>query len=84
MLIYSICCRNKSASLSISDVDHYVIIIGLCFKNTSDVYAPVVKSNANRMHLREKRYGGMERIHLAQDRKQWMALASTLMNFWVS
>jgi hypothetical protein len=34
ILIYSICCRNECASLSISDVDHYVIVIGLCFKNS--------------------------------------------------
>jgi hypothetical protein len=35
------------------------------------------------MELRKSRCGGMYWIHLAQDREQWMALVSTVMNFLV-
>jgi hypothetical protein len=36
-----------------------------------------------KMDLREIRWGGMDWIDLAQDRDQWRALVSTLMNFRV-
>jgi hypothetical protein len=36
-----------------------------------------------RMHLREIVWGGVERIHLAQNRGQWRALVNTVMNLWV-
>jgi hypothetical protein len=37
----------------------------------------------SRMDLREIVGGGMEWIHLAQDREQWRALVNTVMNLWV-
>jgi hypothetical protein len=85
-LIYSICCRYECASLYISDVDHDVIIIGLCFKNTSDLYTIVGNWNANRMDLREKVQGITEWMDLAQDRKQRRALACHKMlgNSWIA
>jgi hypothetical protein len=33
--------------------------------------------------LRETGWDGMDWINLAQDRDQWMALATTVMNLWV-
>jgi hypothetical protein len=33
--------------------------------------------------LRERGWGGMYWIDLAQDRDQWMALVNTVMNLWV-
>jgi hypothetical protein len=35
-----------------------------------------------RMDLRETDSGGMEWIHLAQDRDQWQALVNAVMKFW--
>jgi hypothetical protein len=37
-----------------------------------------------KMDLRVIGWGGMEWIHLAQDREQWRALANTVMNLRVS
>jgi hypothetical protein len=36
-----------------------------------------------RMHLRELGWGGVDWIHVAQDRDQWRALVNTVMNLWV-
>jgi hypothetical protein len=36
-----------------------------------------------KMDLREIVWAGMVRIHLAQDRDQWLDLTDTLMNLWV-
>jgi hypothetical protein len=36
-----------------------------------------------KMHFRERGWGGMDWIDLAQDRDQWRALVSTVMNLWV-
>jgi hypothetical protein len=36
------------------------------------------------MYLREIRWGGMNWIHLAEDRDQWRALVNTVMNLQVS
>jgi hypothetical protein len=35
------------------------------------------------MYLREEGWGGIDWIHLAQDRDQWMALVKTVMNLQV-
>jgi hypothetical protein len=35
------------------------------------------------MDLRERVWGGMEWIDLAQDRDQWRDLVNTVMNLWV-
>jgi hypothetical protein len=35
------------------------------------------------MDLREKAWGVMDGIDLAQDRGQWRALVNTVMNLWV-
>jgi hypothetical protein len=35
------------------------------------------------MDPREVSWGGMNLIHLAQDRDQWRALVNTVMNLWV-
>jgi hypothetical protein len=35
------------------------------------------------MDLREIGCGGMDWIHLAQDREQWRALVNTVTNLWV-
>jgi hypothetical protein len=35
------------------------------------------------MDSREIGWGGMNWIHLAQDRDQWRVLVNTVMNFWV-
>jgi hypothetical protein len=37
-----------------------------------------------KIDLREKGWGGMDWIHLAQNRDQWRALVKTVMNLWVS
>jgi hypothetical protein len=34
-----------------------------------------------KMHIRKIELGGIEWIHLAQDRGQWRALMNTIMNF---
>jgi hypothetical protein len=34
-----------------------------------------------RMGLREIKWGRMDWMHLAQDRKQWLAVVDTVMNF---
>jgi hypothetical protein len=36
-----------------------------------------------KIDLRELGWGGMEEIHLSQDRDQWRALVNTVMNLWV-
>jgi hypothetical protein len=36
------------------------------------------------MDLRKIGWGGIDRIHLAQDKNQWRALVNTVMNLWVS
>jgi hypothetical protein len=36
------------------------------------------------MHVREIGWGGIEWIHLSQDRDQWRALMNTIMNFSVT
>jgi hypothetical protein len=36
-----------------------------------------------KMELRELGWGGMDWIHLAQDRDQWSTLVNTVMNFRV-
>jgi hypothetical protein len=36
-----------------------------------------------KMNLREIGWGGMDRIHVAQDRDQWRALVNTVMNLRV-
>jgi hypothetical protein len=36
-----------------------------------------------KINLREIGWGGMDWIHLAQDRDQWRALVNTVMNFRV-
>jgi hypothetical protein len=36
------------------------------------------------MDLREIGWGGMDWIDLAQDREQWRALVSMVMNLWVT
>jgi hypothetical protein len=36
-----------------------------------------------KMDLREIRWGGMNRIDLAQERDQWRALVNMVMNLWV-
>jgi hypothetical protein len=36
-----------------------------------------------RMDLKEIRWEGVGRIHLAQDRDQWRAVVNTVMNLWV-
>jgi hypothetical protein len=36
-----------------------------------------------KMYLREIRWGGMDWIHLAQDRDKWRALVHTIMNLRV-
>jgi hypothetical protein len=36
------------------------------------------------MDIREIRWGGMDWIHLAQDRDQWRALVNMVINLWVS
>jgi hypothetical protein len=36
-----------------------------------------------KMDLREEEWGGMDWIHLAQDREQWRALVNTVMNWEV-
>jgi hypothetical protein len=36
-----------------------------------------------KMYLREIRWGGMDWIHLAQDRDHWRALVKTVTNLWV-
>jgi hypothetical protein len=36
-----------------------------------------------KMDFRERGSGGMDWIHLAQDRDQWRALVDTVMNLWV-
>jgi hypothetical protein len=36
------------------------------------------------MHLNELRWGGMDCIHLAQDRDQWWAVMNVVMNLWIS
>jgi hypothetical protein len=36
-----------------------------------------------KMHLREIEWGGVDWIHLAQDRDEWRALVNTVMNLWV-
>jgi hypothetical protein len=35
------------------------------------------------MDLRERGWGSMDWIHLAQDRDQWRALVNSAMNLWV-
>jgi hypothetical protein len=40
--------------------------------------------NNIRMDLKEKGWGGMDWIHLAQDRDQWRTLVTTVMNLRVS
>jgi hypothetical protein len=35
----------------------------------------------NKVDLREKGWGVMDRIYLAQDRDQWQVLANTAINF---
>jgi hypothetical protein len=37
----------------------------------------------NRMHLMEVGWEGVDCIHLAQDRDQWLALVNTVMNLRV-
>jgi hypothetical protein len=37
-----------------------------------------------KMDLRERGWGGMDWIELAQDRDHWRALVNTVMNLWVS
>jgi hypothetical protein len=37
-----------------------------------------------KMYLREIGWGGMDWIHLVQDRDQWRALVSTIMNLRVT
>jgi hypothetical protein len=39
--------------------------------------------DAIKMNLRERGWGGMDCINLAQDRNQWRALVNTVMNFRV-
>jgi hypothetical protein len=36
-----------------------------------------------RMGFGEIRQGGIDWIHLGEDRDQWQALVNTVMNFWV-
>jgi hypothetical protein len=36
-----------------------------------------------KMDLREIGWGGMDWIHLSQDRDEWRALVNTIINFWV-
>jgi hypothetical protein len=36
-----------------------------------------------RIDLREIGWGGMDWIHLAQNRDQWRALVNTAMNLWI-
>jgi hypothetical protein len=36
-----------------------------------------------KIYLREIRWGGMDWIHLSQERDQWRAFANTVMNFRV-
>jgi hypothetical protein len=36
-----------------------------------------------KIDLRETGWGGMDWIHLAQDRDQWRALVNMVMNIWV-
>jgi hypothetical protein len=36
-----------------------------------------------KMDLRERGQGGMDWIHLAQDRDQWRALVNMVMKLWV-
>jgi hypothetical protein len=40
--------------------------------------------NNNKEDLIEIGWGGMNWIHLAQDRDQWRVLVNTLVNLWVS
>jgi len=36
-----------------------------------------------KMDLKEGRWGGIDRIDLAQDRDRWWALANAVVNLWV-
>jgi hypothetical protein len=42
-----------------------------------------VFENNIKMDLKKNRMGGMDWIHLAQDRDQWWVLVNTVMNFRV-
>jgi hypothetical protein len=35
------------------------------------------------LHLRERGWGGMVWVHLAQDMNRWWTLVNTVMNLWV-
>jgi hypothetical protein len=35
------------------------------------------------MDLKEIEWGGMDQIHVVQERDQWRALVNTVMNLWV-
>jgi hypothetical protein len=39
--------------------------------------------NGIKMDLREIGWGGVEWIHLAQDRDRWWAIVNVVMNLWV-
>jgi hypothetical protein len=45
-------------------------------------HRPIWEDNI-KMGLREVGWGGMDRIHLAQDRDQWRAVVNTVMNLYV-
>jgi hypothetical protein len=52
------------------------------FQQTTRRHIPI-KSIHIKVNLREIGWGGMDWIHLAQDRDLWRAVVNTVMNIWV-